>query len=167
MYTWFTRFTFFLFMGAVSILCAQDVQNDSISFLFNKMEEFADHRSGEQTSIVERDSLLQHVVGKEKVFLLLDQSKAHMYKDIHEAKSYSERALTLSFELGFEKGILQSKYQKAYLLFIQGDFDSSYVLAFEVLGTAEKNNYLNEQGDVLTLISIARKDTTIKRCRPV
>ncbi|MDC6350242.1 tetratricopeptide repeat protein [Zeaxanthinibacter sp. PT1] len=153
MYTWSTRFTFFLFMGAISILCAQDVQNDSVSFFFNKMEEFADQHSGERISITERESLLRHVEGREKVQLLLDLSKAHMYKDIHAAKTFSERALILSSELGFKKGILQSKYQEAYLLFIRGDFDRSFTLASEVLSTAGKNNFLEEQGDVLTLIT--------------
>ncbi len=153
MYTCSKRFALFLFLAATILLRAQDTQNDSIFYFFSEMESYADQRGIERTSVLQRDSLLQHAEGKEKVSLLLAQSKAYMYNEVNKAKSYTARAMEISSELGYKKGMLQSKNQAAYLSFILGNFDHSFTLAEEVVAACGRIRFLREKADAMTLLS--------------
>lgn len=63
--------------------------------------------------------------GKEKADILLQLCHLYKYRNIQIAKNYNQEALTLSERLDYQNGIYRAKYNMAYLMFVQGNFNRS------------------------------------------
>ncbi len=110
-----------------SFVFSQKQKNDSIGDYFNRIERLVSDTKNQNKyqEINTLTALKDKAFGKEKADILLQLCHLYKYRNIEIAKNYNKEALAISEELNYYNGIIKSKYNKAYLLFIQGDFNRS------------------------------------------
>ena len=139
-----------------TLLQAQKTQQDSIRAYFQqiaKLVEVKEHLKEDFFNteyLLDQDTYLQN---KESVHVLLDLFTAHIYKSDRSANEYNDRALHLAQDIGYEKGILSAQYNRAYLLFVKGQFDTSMKRALEIEKLVDHITYPEIYGDISTLKS--------------
>lgn len=139
-----------------TFLFSQNTQQDSINTYFKQITSLIDNKSNYKGDFISLDSLLhkkERVKGIEKVEILLKICTLSLYNSRDDANKFNNSALLLSQKIGFKEGELRARYNKAYLLFIQGDFDESMLLALDVENDIEYKNYLKSYADISTLKS--------------
>src|SRR5690606_28569040 len=105
------------------LLHGQRTQQDSIKAYFQqitKLVENKEHLNGDFFNtkyLLAKNTQLEN---KEAVHVLLNLFTAHIYKSDTKANKYNDQALELAQKIGYEKGILNAKYNQAYFLFVKG-----------------------------------------------
>lgn len=113
-----------------SFVFSQKQKTDSISSYFNRIENLVSisKNQNKYEEINTLTAMKDNVFGKERVEILLQLCHLYKYRNIEIARNYNEEALLVSEDINFESGIYRAKYNKAYLLFMQGDFNGSMKL---------------------------------------
>ena len=135
---------------------AQETQNDSISILFDQIDELIEHKAKYPKEFLEVDYLKAALVNskdKDKVRLLLLLHTAYVFRSWDIAKKYNDEALQLSRTLDFKEGELRADYNSAYLSFVKGDFNEAIRLALAVRQELEPKIYPEIYADITTLES--------------
>lgn len=146
---------FIVLLVSVSV-SAQETQQDSIRMYFKQIERLIDNKQDYPEIFSEPEHLLLQKAkasGVEKVELLLQLYVSYMYKSIETAKTLNDEALLLSQSIGFKDGELRTKYNQAYLVFINGDFDESMKIVINTEQEADKLSYPESYADFKTLKS--------------
>ncbi|MFX0555527.1 helix-turn-helix domain-containing protein [Maribacter sp. CXY002] len=91
--------------------------------------------------------------GIKKVNILHKLFLFNIYKNVQVANEYNQEALQLSYNLNYKHGIYKSRQNQAYILFIQGDFNSSMKSIQEILREISYRNYPHIYADLQTLKS--------------
>ncbi|ASV29543.1 tetratricopeptide repeat protein [Maribacter cobaltidurans] len=129
-----------LFFSIQSFVFSQKQENDSIGDYFNRIEKLVSEtkHQNKYQEINTLTALKDNAFGKKKADILLQLCHLYKYRNIEIAKNYNKEALAVSEELNYYNGIIKAKYNRAYLLFIQGDFNRS----MEVIKSLEQEiNY--------------------------
>ncbi|WP_103070344.1 helix-turn-helix domain-containing protein [Aquimarina sediminis] len=147
-------FLFILFSNA--FIYSQKTYRDSITTYFKEIENLIEHKDDYKEDFLNLEFLIskeQKVQGKDKVLILLKLYAAYIYKSHTRANKYNDTAMQLARDIGFKKGELHTKYNKAYLLFIGGKFDTSLDLVKEIEESVTYQTYPEICADVNTLKS--------------
>ncbi|MCK5441077.1 MAG: helix-turn-helix domain-containing protein [Maribacter sp.] len=91
--------------------------------------------------------------GIEKTIFLFKLYFAHVFNSTEVANDYNNQALQLSLDIGYKKGELSAKYNRAYLLFIGGHFNESMDLVQAVEKIVDYESYPEISANVQTLKS--------------
>lgn len=137
-------------------LHAQRTQQDSIKAYFRQITKLVEHKELRNGDFFNTKYLLEKNTrseNKEAVHVLLNLFIAHIYKSDTMANTYNDQALELAQRIGYDKGILNAKYNQAYLLFVKGHFDASMNMALEIEKIADYTSYPEIYGDIATLKS--------------
>ncbi|MBR9854664.1 MAG: helix-turn-helix domain-containing protein [Algicola sp.] len=150
--------TFFLFIFFLwlSMAYPQKTYNDSINIYFGQIKDLLKKSNDNKEDFLDIEFLLDkqnRVNGNEKVYVLLKLYSAYVYKSLEDARSYNHKALELSKNIGYVKGELAAKFNEAYLLFVNGQFDEAMLLAENVSKKATFDNYPEVHADTHALIS--------------
>lgn len=115
------------FLTCYSSIFSQRKTNDSISGYFERIEKLVSETKN-QDKYAEINSLTarkDETSGKEKVDVLLKLCHLYTYRNLEIAKNYNQEALVIAEKIRYQNAINKAKYNMAYLLFIQGDFNRS------------------------------------------
>lgn len=139
-----------------ALLHAQRTQQDSIRTYFQQITKLVESKENVNGDFFNTELLLSRntqLENKETVHILLDLFVAHIYKSDILASKYNDRALELAQKIGYERGILNAKYNQAYLLFVKGHFDTSMNMVLEIEKIVDYQSYTEIYGDIATLKS--------------
>lgn len=149
-------FFLLIFFMCPSIVYPQKTYNDSIDIYFGQIEDLLKKSKDHKEDFLDIDFLLdkqEQVSGTEKVCTLLKLYSAYAYKSLENARGYNQKALQLSENIGYVKGELSAKFNEAYLLFVNGQFNEAMLLAENVSRKATFENYPEVHADTHALIS--------------
>ncbi|MCK0188736.1 AraC family transcriptional regulator [Arenibacter sp. F20364] len=137
-------------------LCAIDRQIDSVDHYLNAVENLVDYRDVFKEEFLDIEFLLQkneHAQGKDKALTLLSLYTAYIYKSAELANNYNDQAMALSEKLAFREGVLKANYNRAYFLFVLGDFEESMKMVLEIQKVVGTTTYPEIFADISTLKS--------------
>jgi tetratricopeptide (TPR) repeat protein len=140
----------------LNYLQANEKQKDSVDYYLNSVTSLVNYKDVLKEEFLDIDYLLsknEHSQGKEKVLTLLKLYTAYIYKSDESASTYNDQALELSQKIGFQQGTLQAKYNKAYLMFVKGNFDNSMGMLKEVQFNVGPKTYPKVYADIAALKS--------------
>lgn len=145
----------FLFL-LVNSLHATESSKDSVDFYLNAVHDLVLNKKDFKDNFLDIELLLdknKYAQGKEKVLTLLNLFTAYIYKSAERANTYNEKAMALSEKLAFKEGILKANYNRAYFLFVLGDFEESMKKVLEIQKVVGPSAYPEIYADVSTLKS--------------
>ncbi|MBC8766603.1 tetratricopeptide repeat protein [Arenibacter sp. BSSL-BM3] len=137
-------------------LSANVTQKDSVDSYLNDIRSLIRNKDSFKEEFLDIEFLLAkegHTQGKEKVRTLLKLYSAYIYKSDESANNYNDQALKLSRNIAFQEGNLKAKYNRAYLQFVKGNFDSSMSLLGELQPIVGPKSYPEVYADITTLKS--------------
>tara|TARA_R110000868_G_scaffold131702_2_gene341929 strand:+ start:41928 stop:43832 length:1905 start_codon:yes stop_codon:yes gene_type:complete len=137
-------------------LSANETQKDSVDFYLNAVHNLILNKDSFKEEFLDIPYLLEkkeHAQGKDKVRTLLKLYTANIFKSDESANTYNNEALELSQKIGFQEGTLTTKYNRAYLQFVKGNFESSIGMLMELQNIVGPKTYPNVYADVTTLKS--------------
>tara|TARA_R110002020_G_scaffold117986_1_gene269616 strand:- start:5472 stop:7337 length:1866 start_codon:yes stop_codon:yes gene_type:complete len=152
-----TILPFLLFLFQSSLLSSQLTQKDSIDRYLGQIEKLIQEKDSYKEEFLDTvylHSKLKHAKGEDKVAILLKLYTSQIYRSIDRASCYNDKALALSKTLSLKKGMLAAKYNQAYLMFMQGNFDGSRNLTKEVQKVAGYGSYPEIHSDFTALMSV-------------
>ncbi|SNY95491.1 Tetratricopeptide repeat-containing protein [Flagellimonas pacifica] len=135
---------------------AQKTYKDSIDIYFDQIQNLISLKDNYKEDFLDPEFLLDKkdkVTGREKVATLLKLYSAYVYKSSETARTYNQRALELSKDIGLKQGELCGTFNEAYLLFVSGQFDEAMDLVQGISKYVSVRNYPETYADVYTLIS--------------
>lgn len=135
---------------------AQEIQNDSINKYIKNIRELVNRREELKEQFLDVDYLLdkeKKVEGIDKVEVLLKLYRAYVFTSNETAKQYNAEALSLAINIGYKKGELQARYNKAYMLFVKGNFEDAYTMVEKLDEDVDYNNFPEVKADVDNLKS--------------
>ncbi len=91
--------------------------------------------------------------GAIRVQACLDLFTCYIFKSIELAKQYNDEAYRLSADNGYNEGFLTASLNQAYILFVQGEFDTSMALILKVESDTEISRYPETEVNCATLKS--------------
>ncbi|WP_062060318.1 helix-turn-helix domain-containing protein [Aquimarina longa] len=148
---------FLLILFSYSITTySQKTYKDSIKTYFKQIEDLINYKDNYKEDFLSTETLLAQkelLSGTEKINTLLKLYTVNVYKSIQNARKYNQEALQLAINIGYKKGELSAKYNQAYLLFIEGDFDTSMTVTEEVSKIVKQSTYPETYSDINTLKS--------------
>ncbi|MCK0147434.1 tetratricopeptide repeat protein [Arenibacter sp. F26102] len=137
-------------------LNANETQKDSVNSYLNDVRSLIRNKDSFKEEFLDIEFLLAkvgHTQGKEKVRTLLKLCTAYIYKSDESANTYNDQALKLSRNIAFQEGNLKAKYNRAYLQFVKGNFESSMSLLGELQPIVGPKTYPEVYADITTLKS--------------
>ena len=140
----------------INHLSANVTQKDSVDSYLNDVRSLIRNKDSFKEEFLDIEFLLAkegHTQGKEKVRTLLKLYSAYIYKSDESANNYNDQALKLSRNIAFQEGNLKAKYNRAYLQFVKGNFDSSMSLLGELQPIVGPKTYPEVYADITTLKS--------------
>jgi len=152
----FSLYCFLLLCLNTGLLNAQNTQNDSIAYAFDQIEALVAQKETLPEVFINESSLLARLddhEGEEKITVLFSLFKYYKYKSVGVADGYNSQALSLSKTLGYRKGELQAIANHAYLLFVNGLFDTSMKEVKELVEVLAWKDYPKCYADVSALKS--------------
>ncbi|MFV9552042.1 helix-turn-helix domain-containing protein [Algibacter sp. PT7-4] len=147
---------FIYFQGGV-LLYAQTTRKDSIQNYFKQIEKLIDNSESVNTKTLSETTLLKEyktLTGEEKAKNLLNLYTFYKYKNASKACKFNNEAIDLSKAIAYKEGNLQANYNKAYLLFVSGDFDESTYLLNSIDTQTNDTHYPNIYSDIKCLKSL-------------
>lgn len=133
---------------------AQKTASDSIDKYFSQISELLQKSDEYPNEFLDINFLIrskEKSEGEEKVRLLLQLQTAYFFKSLKAAKTYNDEALRLSKEIGYKEGELRAYYNRAYLLFVKGNFQEALSMAFNIDTMLAYDDYPEVYADVSTL----------------
>jgi len=137
-------------------LSANERQKDSVDFYLNAVHNLIIKKDSFKEEFLDIEFLLakkEQAQGKDKVRTLLKLYTAYIFKSDESANAYNDQALELSQEIGFQEGTLIAKYNRAYLQFVKGKFESSMGMLVELQYIVGPKTYPHVYADASTLKS--------------
>jgi YesN/AraC family two-component response regulator len=135
---------------------SQNTRRDSINLYFKQIDQMISNREDHKEEFLDVDALMakkDSSEGIEKVTFLFKLYFAHVFNSTEVANGYNDEALQLSLDIGYKKGELSAKYNRAYLLFVGGLFNESMGLVLAVEKIVDYENYPEISANVQTLKS--------------
>lgn len=125
-----------VFIAIHAFAFSQKQKKDSIAGYFTRIEKLVSETKNQNKydEINKLTSMKDNAFGREKADILLQLCHLYKYRNIDIAKNYNKEALAISEDLDYQNGVYRAKYNLAYLMFIQGDFNRS----MEVIKGLEK-----------------------------
>ncbi len=123
---------------------------------FQKIERLMDKHRSEHRQENIGDLLLtkkENSSGAVKVQACLDLFIFYIYKSTELAKQYNDEAYQLSADIGYNEGFLTASLNQAYILFVQGEFDTSMALILKVESDTQISQYPETEVNCATLKS--------------
>lgn len=139
-----------------SRVSSQKTYKDSIDVYFGQIQDLVANKEKFKEDFLDPGFLLKEkdrATGSKKATTLLKLYTSYVYRSLDTARMYNQRAKELSKEIGFRKGELRTIYNEAYLLFVNGQFDESQVLAQGISDHISSQQYPETYADVNTLTS--------------
>ncbi|PXX26018.1 tetratricopeptide repeat protein [Arenibacter sp. ARW7G5Y1] len=144
---------FFLLFNPLN---AKETSKDSVDFYLNAVHNLVHNKNDFKENFLDIEFLLdknKNAQGKEKVLTLLNLFTVYIYKSAELANTYNEKAMLLSEKLAFKEGTLKANYNRAYFLFVLGDFEESMKKVLEVQKVVGPSAYPEIYADISTLKS--------------
>lgn len=115
------------FIAIHAFVFSQKQKKDSIAEYFTRIEKLVSETKNQNKyeEINTLTAMKDNAFGKEKADILLQLCHLYKYRNIEIAKNYNQEALAVSEQLGYQNGIYRAKYNMAYLMFVQGNFNRS------------------------------------------
>lgn len=138
------------------IVFSQKPSEEEIENYFVRIEKLVDEEIDNPNIFLNRDKLLadkSKAEGIEKVNICLDLFTYFIFQSTDKAKFYNNEASVLSSNLNFEKGTFKARYNDAYILFIEGDFDKALELIAMSFSENELSTFSEIYADFYTLKS--------------
>lgn len=135
---------------------SQNTRRDSINLYFKQIDQMISNREDHKEEFLGVDALLVKKDSSEdieKVTFLFKLYFAHVFNSTEAANEYNNQALQLSLDIGYKKGELSAKYNRAYLLFVGGNFNESMILVETVEKIVDYKSYPEISANVQTLKS--------------
>ena len=143
---------FFLF----NPLSANETPVDSVDSYLNAVHSLVKNKDSYKEDFLDIEFLLdknEYAQGKEKVLTLLSLYTAYIYKSAEIANKYNDQAMVLSEKLAYKEGVLKANYNRAYFLFVLGDFEESMKMVLETQKVVGAATYPEIYADITTLKS--------------
>ena len=143
---------FFLF----NPLSANETPVDSVDSYLNAVHSLVKNKDSYKEDFLDIEFLLdknEYAQGKEKVLILLSLYTAYIYKSAEIANKYNDQAMILSEKLAYKEGVLKANYNRAYFLFVLGDFEESMKMVLETQKVVGAATYPEIYADITTLKS--------------
>ncbi|MCM4152708.1 tetratricopeptide repeat protein [Arenibacter sp. N53] len=137
-------------------LSANETQKDSVDSYLDDVHSLIKNKDNFKEEFLDIEFLLAKIgrtQGKDKVNTLLNLYTAYIHKSAELASNYNDQAIALSEKIAFKEGVLKAKYNRAYLLFVKGNFDESMKMALEIQKLVGTTSYPEIYGDIATLKS--------------
>ena len=137
-------------------LSAKETPVDSVDSYLNAVHSLVKSKDSFKEDFLDIEFLLhknKHAQGKEKVLTLLNLYTAYIYKSGEIANGYNDQAMALSEKLAFKEGVLKANYNRAYFLFVLGDFEESMKMVLEIQKVVGAKTYPEIYADISTLKS--------------
>ncbi|MDX1768879.1 MAG: tetratricopeptide repeat protein [Arenibacter troitsensis] len=150
-----TAFLIILFL-LFNPLSANETPIDSVDSYLNAVQSLVKSKDSFKEDFLDIEFLLhknKHAQGKEKVQTLLNLYTAYIYKSGEIANNYNDQAMALSEKLAFKEGILKANYNRAYFMFVLGDFEESMKMVLEIQKVVGATTYEEIYADISTLKS--------------
>ncbi|MGB5368822.1 MAG: helix-turn-helix domain-containing protein [Flavobacteriaceae bacterium] len=133
-----------------------DNQVDSVQVYFSKINKLVEKRKSFPADFLDIEHLLannERLKGAEKAENLLKLFTAFIYDKAETANKYNDEALRLSREVRHRKGELTALYNRAYLEFVQGQFNEAIKLVLSIERNESIEDFLEVKADCATLKS--------------
>lgn len=106
---------------------SQKQRIDSITGYFTRIEKLVSETKNQNKykEINTLTAMKDNAFGKEKADILLQLCHLYKYRNIEISNNYNQEALAVSEQLNYQHGIYKAKYNMAYLMFVQGNFNRS------------------------------------------
>ena len=150
-----TAFLIILFL-LFNPLSANETPIDSVDSYLNAVQSLVKSKDSFKEDFLDIEFLLhknKHAQGKEKVQTLLNLYTAYIYKSGEIANDYNDQAMALAEKLAFKEGILKANYNRAYFMFVLGDFEESMKMVLEIQKVVGATTYEEIYADISTLKS--------------
>lgn len=150
-----TAFLIILFL-LFNPLNANETPIDSVDSYLNAVQSLVKSKDSFKEDFLDIEFLLhknKHAQGKEKVQTLLNLYTAYIYKSGEIANNYNDQAMALAEKLAFKEGILKANYNRAYFMFVLGDFEESMKMVLEIQKVVGATTYEEIYADISTLKS--------------
>ncbi|SMG31695.1 tetratricopeptide repeat protein [Arenibacter troitsensis] len=150
-----TAFLIILFL-LFNPLSANETPIDSVDSYLNAVQSLVKSKDSFKEDFLDIEFLLhknKHAQGKEKVRTLLNLYTAYIYKSGEIANDYNDQAMALAEKLAFKEGILKANYNRAYFMFVLGDFEESMKMVLEIQKVVGATTYEEIYADISTLKS--------------
>ena len=115
------------FITVHTFVFSQKQNKDSIADYFVRIEKLVSEikNQNKYEEINTLTAMKDNATGKEKADILLQLCHLYKYRNIDIARNYNHEALAVSERLNYQNGIYKAKYNMAYLMFVQGNFNRS------------------------------------------
>ena len=154
MNTFFRIVLIIICLQASLTIYSQTTRKDSIHNYFKQIETLFDKSKNKILSERALLDKMEAAKGVEKANMQLNLYTFYKYKNTDDAYRYNNDALELSKKIGYKKGDLQANYNKAYLLFVNGNFDESTIILNKIDLPTNYKNYPNVHSDINCLKSL-------------
>jgi AraC-like DNA-binding protein/Tfp pilus assembly protein PilF len=137
-------------------LSAKETPVDSVESYLNAVHSLVKNKDSFKEDFLDIEFLLhknEHTEGKEKVLTLLSLYTAYIYESVEMANNYNDQAMALSEKLAFKEGVLKANYNRAYFLFVLGDFEESMKMVQDIQKVVGATTYPEIYADISTLKS--------------
>ncbi|MEQ8218104.1 MAG: tetratricopeptide repeat protein [Arenibacter sp.] len=137
-------------------LSAKETPVDSVESYLNAVHSLVKNKDSFKEDFLDIEFLLhkiEHTEGKEKVLTLLSLYTAYIYESVEMANNYNDQAMALSEKLAFKEGVLKANYNRAYFLFVLGDFEESMKMVQDIQKVVGASTYPEIYADISTLKS--------------
>ena len=137
-------------------LSAKGTPVDSVESYLNAVHSLVKNKDSFKEDFLDIEFLLhknEHTEGKEKVLTLLSLYTAYIYESVEMANNYNDQAMALSEKLAFKEGVLKANYNRAYFLFVLGDFEESMKMVQDIQKVVGATTYPEIYADISTLKS--------------
>ena len=147
---------FIILLFLFNPLSANETPVDSVDSYLNAVHSLVKNKDSYKEDFLDIEFLLdknEYAQGKEKVLTLLSLYTAYIYKSAEMANKYNDQAMVLSEKLAYKEGVLKANYNRAYFLFVLGDFEESMKMVLETQKVVGAATYPEIYADITTLKS--------------